>query len=64
MRIFRRSSPARMVVTALAGVSILVTLWERRSRGERYLLSLQHTSEDCGVSECAADGVPLSSYAG
>lgn len=64
LRMSRLPSPAWIGVVALAGVSALVGIQALRLRRQRQRLSLSTRSEDCAVSECAADGVPLSSYAG
>lgn len=46
---------------ALAAAAAAAVLAGRRRHAPR---SLPPMHEDCAVSECAADGVPLSAYAG
>ena len=48
------------VLTAGLAFTVLVAA-NRRRRAAR---NGSHVSEDCAASECAADGLPLSSYAG
>lgn len=49
-----------LTAALLAVAALAVANRRRRSSPERRL----EPSEDCAVSECAADGVPLSTYAG
>ena len=49
-----------LTVALLAVAGLAAANRRRRFSPERRL----EPSEDCAVSECAADGVPLSTYAG